>query len=84
MLNPLHILPLTIEQARNYRDAANRRVAELTKALRTAQDLRPTGLVELYERRVTIVSLRTAVAVAQNEAEHYAREVERLAIGAAP
>lgn len=74
----------TVTQARELRDASIRRVCELTKAHRAAQELRPLDLIGLYQRRVTIVSLRTAVAVAQNEAEHCAREVERLAIGAAP
>lgn len=73
----------TVPQARELRDAALRRVDELTKALRTAQDLRPTGLTELFERRATVVSLRTALATARNHAEHYGREVERLGGAAA-
>ena len=68
----------TAAQARELQAAANRRVAELTKAQYVAQESKPTSYEGLFARLTTLISLRSAIAVARVEAEHWAGEVERL------
>lgn len=77
----MHIFPRRayhVSTAREYLDAANKRVAELTEARRVAQESTPDTDAGLFARLTTLISLKSAIAVARAEAEHWAREVERL------